>query len=598
MDYPELEKIKSVTRKAIHAIPETIEILKRASLEMVTNRDIFVVNSLAVLTGIIAGYAAILFRGLIGFFQNSIFHNRFGLELASPLDHSRGLWVIIIPPIGLLIVSYIVKWYASEAKGHGVPEVIEAVLTRQGRIRKRIVAIKAFVSSLTIATGGSVGREGPIVQIGSAAGSSLGQMFHLKPKLLKTLVGCGAAGAVAATFNTPIAGVIFAIEIIVLELKTKSFIPLVVSSVFATVISRVHLGNEPAFFVPTYSFGNPAELIFYLGLGIISGFIGILMIKALYGMEDLFEKAPLPFFAKPILGGLILGTLGYFYPQIFGVGYETVSMVLQQTSTIEIMAVLIFLKIFAVSLTMAAGGSGGVFAPSLFVGAMVGGTYGWIANQLFPSIVSGYGAYALVGMAAMFSATCRAAFTSIVILFEMTLDYSIILPLMFVCVVADQTAWALSKETMYSLKLTRKGLKFVNDIGLNIMSVTLIKDIMSTDLVTFSRNCTLADVLKAYHENSHSIYPVINESQTLAGVVRSEEISEAVNEKGGDCPIEEFVKPATSLVYPTDTVQSALNKFDMARDPRILVIERLSGKLIGIVSPVDFVRLSCKEEND
>ncbi len=556
-------------------------------------------NILAVLTGLIAGYGALGFRYLIGSMQNGLFHGQADFHLISPLEHVRGPWVIIIPPIGLLLTAYLVKYLAAEAKGHGVPEVMEAVLTKGGRIRKRLSFVKAIASSLTIASGGSVGREGPIVQIGSSAGSALGQLFNLRNSHIKILVGCGAAGAIAATFNTPIAGVIFAIELIIHELRAKSFIPLVIASVFATVISRYHLGNEPAFIVPEYSFVNPIELIFYLGLGVLAGFVGYLIIKTLYATEDLFDKAPIPFWSKPVIGGLILGITGFYFPQIFGVGYETVTDVLTQNATFKIMFLLIFLKIAMMSITIAAGGSGGVFAPSLFVGAMLGGAYGYVINLYFPEYSAGYGAYALVGMAAVFAATGQAAFTAIVILFEMTLDYSIILPLMFVCVVADQMAMLLCKDnTIYSTKLKRKGLALIQGFGINIFEVTPIKEIMSTELDVIRDTMNLGEAKEFSESLAHNVYPVVNDHNILMGMLRSSDIAKGIKSHGREVSIIEFIVGTPTAVYPTETVLSSFKKLQKSRDPRIVVVDRYSKELLGIVSPTDFARLSSKQETD
>ena len=514
--------IPKITRKAIRDIPKSWGKLQKVYLQQqLSRKDTIFLNLSAILVGLGAGYAAIGFRFLIGSKQNLFLHNQIDYHLISPLAHVRGSWIFLILPAGLLASTLITRYFASEAKGHGVPEVIEAVWTRNGYMRKRIVAFKALASSITIAGGGSVGREGPIVQIGSATGSALGQLFKMKPKLVKTLVGCGAAGAVAATFNTPIAGVIFAIEIIVLELKTKSFVPLVISSVIATVVARFHLGNEPAFFVPEYSLAGPNELFSYLGLGILAGITGVIFIKVLYRTEDFFDDLTIQFWLKPIFAGLVLAAIGSQYPQMFGVGYETVTSALQQESTLLLMGLFIFLKMFCVSVTLGGGGSGGVFAPSLFIGAMLGGSYGYVVHAFFPLATASYGAYALVGMAAVFSATSRATFTAIVILFEMTLDYSIILPLMFVCVTADQVAWALSKESIYSLKLKRKGLNFVTDLSVNVMSMKQVKDIMTTELHVALETMTVREVANRLLRFNHSVIPVINAQGEPIGVIPS-----------------------------------------------------------------------------
>lgn len=575
-------------------IPRTWHWLSRTYLKSVTTRDILLLNALAVFTGVIAGYGAIGFRFLIGSLQHLMLHNEFDYHLASPLEHSRGVWVILMPAIGFSIAAYLTRRFAPEAQGHGVPEVMEAVLIRGGKIRPRVVAVKALASSITIACGGSVGREGPIVQIGSATGSVFGQVLKLPPKLLKTLVGCGAAGAVAGTFNTPIAGVIFAIEIIILELKTKSFIPLVISSVFATVVSRTYLGNEPAFLVPEYSLIDQRELIWYFGLGILSGLLGVVVIRSIYGMEDLFAELKIPRYSKPIIGGLIVGVTGYFYPQIFGVGYETVSDVLQQQSSIDLILALIFLKIFAVSITLAAGGSGGVFAPSLFIGAMFGGLYGTLVHMLYPEITAGYGAYALVGMAAMFSATGRATFTAIVILFEMTLDYSIILPLMFVCVTADLTAWALSKDSIYSLKLRRRGVSFIGDIGVNVMAVTFVRDIMTTEIETASRDMSVSEAHDRLLNSQHPVYPVVDDEGVLQGVVTYTALLRH-RQLGGAETVGSITTAVNAVAFPDETVLSAVKKVEAVREPRIVVVDPKSNKLLGMVSPIDFIRLSSSD---
>ncbi len=594
MKASDLIDIPKLTRSAIREIPKTWQSLNNTYLRPVTRKEVFYLNSIAILVGISAGYAAIGFRLLIGTFQNSILHHQIDFELISPMDHVRGYWLLLILPFGLLVSTLISHFLAPETKGHGVPEVIEAVMTRGGKIRKRVVAYKALASSITIACGGSVGREGPIVQIGSAAGSGLGQLLKMDPKLVKTLVGCGAAGAIAATFNTPIAGVIFAIEIIVLELKTKSFIPLVISSVFATVVSRQYLGNEPAFIVPEYSLTGPDELFFYLILGILSGILGNVFIKVVYGFEDFFDHLTIPFWTKPLLGGIILALIALKYPETLGVGYETVSSVLQQKSTLPLMGALIVLKIFCTSLTLASGGSGGVFAPSLYVGAMFGGAYGALVHSYFPEVSIGYGAYALVGMAAMFSATGRATFTAIVILFEMTMDYSIILPLMFVCVIADQIASAISKDSIYSLKLRRKGLEFINDLSVNIMSVTLVKDIMTTELHTALESMTLKDASEGLSHHGHSAYPVVNEDRQLTGFLTKDQLKKKSQDQQGVL-VKEVKNDPPPYVYPNETVLRALTKIEKTRDPRILVVERKTHKLIGIVSPIDFVRLSSAD---
>ncbi|MEE6249518.1 MAG: chloride channel protein [Bdellovibrionota bacterium] len=586
--------IPKITRTAIKEVPKTWQSIHKTYLHPITKKDVFRLNFLAILVGIAVGYASLGFRFLIGLFQNLFLHHQFDWHLISPLDHKRGLWMFAILPAGLFASSALIRIFAKEAQGHGIPEVIEAIRLKGGRMRARSVLVKAFSSSITIASGGSVGREGPVVQIGSAIGSVVGQILSLDPKLIKTLVGCGASAAVAATFNTPIAAVIFAIEVIILELKTRSFVPLVIASVFGTIVSRIHLGNEPAFFVPKYSLHGPSELVFYFILAVLAGILGVVFIKAVYGIEDYVEDLKIPFWSKPLLGGIILAAIGMYFPEMFGVGYESISDVLQQKSSLEIMALFVVLKIICTSVCLACGGSGGVFVPSLFIGAMLGGAYGYAVNEFFPDMTAGYGAYALVGMAAVFSSTARASFTAIVILFEMTLDYSIILPLMFVCVISDQVALAFMKHSIYSLKLKRKGLKFISDISVNVMSITIVKDIMTTQIRTASSSMSLYEAKNKLLQYGHAVYPVVDQDSVLLGTITREDILNNA-EKHPKMKVAEFMHAAKAVVREDDSVLKAISKIEKTRDPRILVVEARTRKLCGIVSPIDFVRLSSAE---
>ena len=576
-------------------MPKTWKKISQDYFTKLTKKEIIRLNILALVVGIIAGYAAIGLRYLIGYLQNLILLGETSFELVSTMQHTREYWILLILPVGLMVSAFITRTFSKESVGHGVPEVIEAVMTKAGKMRKRVAVVKTAVSSVTIASGGSVGWEGPIVQIGSVFGSAISSFFNLRPKLMKTLVGCGAAGAIAASFNTPIAGVIFAIEIIILELKTKSFIPLVVASVAGTVVSRHYLGNEPAFTSPEYTLVSNHELFFYLLLGILSGVVGVIVIKFLYGCEDKFESLPGHYLVKAMLGGLAVAGIGVFFPEVLGVGYESIDNVIHQHSSFELMFYLIFLKILAMSFTIAAGGSGGVFAPSLFIGAMLGGSFGYIVNWLYPSITAPYGAYALVGMAGMFSATSRATFTAIVILFEMTLDYSIILPLMLVCVAADQVSWLLFRESVYSYKLTRKGLSYVTDIGVNVMSITLIKDILTPDVEALNLDMNYEDLQHIQSTSTHAVYPVVDKKKILQGVVHQEDLKAYVQSEGQD--FKTIIKKPKAVVGPNDSVARAIEKIDKSRDPRILVVNKSTNKLLGIVSPVDLVRLSSNDSD-
>ncbi|MEI6899952.1 MAG: chloride channel protein, partial [Bacteroidota bacterium] len=341
---------------------------------------------------------------------------------------------IFLPAMGGLIIAPIFRFLAPEAKGHGVPDVILTVAAGRGLIRPIVVFAKSIGSIITISTGGSVGREGPIVQIGAGIGSSVAQLLKLNEGKTISLLGCGAAAGLSATFNAPIAGVIFVTEVIMRKASLREFTSVVVASVSASAISRAMLGDDPAFHIdlPFFQMKSSWELSLFLLLGIVSALIGVLFIKTLLYSEETFEKAKkIPNILKPAFGGLIFGLLLYSLPQLYGPGFPIIEKSLNGDLILPLLVVLIFAKIIATSICVGSGSSGGVFAPALFIGSMTGGAFGKVVKDFFPNFVTEPRVYAIVGMAAVFGAAARAPVTAIIIIFEMTRNYQIILPLMF-----------------------------------------------------------------------------------------------------------------------------------------------------------------------
>ncbi|MEE8416440.1 MAG: chloride channel protein, partial [Desulfobacterales bacterium] len=411
---------------------------------------------LALIVGLFGGFGAVGFRYLINFIQKISYGSDGNLlEIIPLIPWFQWIW---LPALGGLVVGPMVYYLAREAKGHGVPEVMEAVALKGGRIRKRIVVIKSLASAICIGTGGSVGREGPIVQIGSAIGSTIGQALKVSADRMRTLAGCGAAAGIAATFNAPIAGSMFALEIILGDFGLATFSPIVISSVTATAVSRHFLGDTPAFIVPAYELISAWEFPLYVVLGGFCALIGRVFIALLYRVEDFFETLKFPDYLKAFVGGMILGMIGFFFPHVLGVGYGAIDLSLTQMISWWLMLLLIVLKMLSTSITIGSGGSGGIFAPSLFLGAMAGGFFGSIVHAAFPEITASPGAYSIVGMGAVVSATTHGPLTAILMLFEMTGDYKIILPLMITCIISSTTIRQLLPESIYTLKLTRKGI--------------------------------------------------------------------------------------------------------------------------------------------
>jgi len=476
----------------------------------------------ALAVGLLGGLCAVGFRQLIHFGQlTAWWHSSY------TLDYIRSLpwwWKVITPTIGGLVVGMITYYFAREVKGHGVPEVMEAVSLRGGRIRPRVVVAKMLASGVCIASGGSVGREGPIVQIGSALGSTIGQWLRISQRRLRTLVGCGAAAGIAATFNAPVAGALFAVEIILGDFGVSQFSPIVISSVAATVVSRGFLGDFPAFQVPAYSLISPKELLVYSVLGLLAGIVAVVFIKVLYGLEDVFDKIRLYQPLKTAIGGTIIGLIAIGFPEVFGIGYETIDVALRGDMLWHLLLVLMVLKILAVSVTIGSGGSGGIFAPSLFIGAMMGGTVGAVANMIWPGSVAGPGAYALVGMAAVVGASTHAPITAILIVFELTSEYKIILPLMISCILATLLATRLKKGSIYTLKLLRRGVDIHKGQSLNVLRELKVESVMRRDIVTVSAGTPLMSIVSQFVEHPSNSVFVVDRDHHLRGLITLDEM--------------------------------------------------------------------------
>jgi len=418
---------------------------------------------LALLVGAGAGLGAVAFRWMI---------KGFTLLLSGHADYSAAghaanpyvpwlgrFFVLLAPVLAGLVYGPLVQRYAREARGHGVPEVMYAVARRGGKIAPQVALVKSLASALCIGGGGSVGREGPIVQIGSALGSGLGGWLKVTEDRLKILVACGAAGGIAATFNAPLAGVFFAMELILRDFTAESFGMVVLSSVTASVIGRACLGNNPFLHLPAFQVQHLSQYLLFALLGVLAGALGVGFTKILYRIEDLCDAAWRgPEWARPAVGGLLLGVLLLLLPQMYGVGYPVLENAVGGKYAIGFLLVLLVGKIAATSLTIGIGGSGGVFAPSLFMGAMLGSAFGAAAHDLAPGIAGPLGAYGLIGMGAVFAGAARAPITAVIILFELTGEYGVILPLMSAVVLATITSRALTRDTIYSLKLRRRGI--------------------------------------------------------------------------------------------------------------------------------------------
>ena len=547
---------------------------------------------MAVVVGVGAGFGAVLFRDLISFFTWVFF-----TELASILPHGGRWYLIVLPAVGAVLFWPILRFLAPEAKGHGVPEVMEAVSLRGGRIRPHVVFVKAIASALNIGSGGSVGREGPIVQIGSAIGSNLARAFQMSDDRIKTLVGAGAAAGISATFNAPFAGAFFALEVILDEFSLRNFSTVVVASVIADVVGRAFFGVNASFLVPAQTWNDPVQIPLYCLLGAIAGLVGVAFSRAIYWTEDRFDFLPLPSVAKPVLGGALLGLLAVFIPRahnglpsaILGVGYPTMNAALYGRIALGLLLVLLVAKIAAVSLTLGSGGSGGVFGPSLFVGSMLGAAFALILRDLSPALASNdFNGFAIAGMAAVFAGAAHAPITAILILFEMTTDYRTIMPLILAVVIATAVSRAISPQNIYTLKLARRGFDIVAGRQRNVMRRIHVADVMNRDIEPVPSDMTLEDLV-ALMRRSHQLgYPVRLPDGAFAGMVRIEDVETAALD-GDHGTVADIVHPGP-VAYPDETLETAVAKFSLEGQRRLPVVSRGDEtRLLGVLFAWDVV---------
>ena len=545
---------------------------------------------LAVVVGLAGGFGAVGFRYLIDFFQTAAYGGGGTL-----LDHVLGIewhrrfW---IPAVGGLVVGPLVYFLAREAKGHGVPEVMEAVALKGGVIRKRLVVIKSLASAICIGTGGSVGREGPIVQIGSAIGSTIGQWLKVSATRMRTLVGCGAAAGIAATFNAPIAGSMFALEIILGDFGIATFSPIVISSVVATAVSRHYLGDAPAFIVPAYELISPLEFPLYVALGVFCACVGVLFTLVLYRTEDFFNGLKMPGYLKATAGGLALGLMGLTFPQVLGVGYGAIDQTLAQSYAWWFLLLLVAAKIVATSITIGSGGSGGIFAPSLFLGAVAGGFFGNLAHSAFPGFTASPGAYSIVGMGAVVSATTHGPLSAILILFEMTGDYKIILPLMAACIVSSLVAGQIMRESIYTLKLIRKGIDIREGKEVNILRSIAVADVMNPSVEAVKEGFSLEDLGAIVAKSKFNSFPVVNDQNKLTGILSFLDYKDALDNEHlkGLVVAKDLASLEVVTVSRKDNLYDALEKIS-SKDFSILPVVSPDDptKLEGVLSRRDII---------
>jgi len=539
----------------------------------------------AVIIGIGGGFGAVGFRALISA-EMFLAFNLIGAALGKFL----GVMAIVVQlALGGVIAAWIAATFAPEAKGHGVPEVMEAVALRGGKMRPRVIAVKALASATSIGFGGSCGREGPIVQIGSTIGSVIGQLVRAPAPIVRTMVACGAAAGISATFNAPIGGVFFASEVILGEFAPRSFAAIVVASVLSAVIGRAFLGDHPSFSAAGFVLISPYELILYAMLGVIAAVWATGFVRMIYLVEDRFEDWKIPQWVKGGIGFALVGVIGIWVPQVFGVGYVSMQQVLDQHVGIGRALALAVAKPLATSLTLGSGGSGGVFAPSLFTGAFLGDAFGRTVHDIFPLWTAPGAAYGLVGMAAVFAAAAEAPMTSILIVFEMSSDYRIILPLMVCVVIATIVGRRLIGSTVYEMKLIRRGVDWQRVRRPRFLSRVAIATIRREPPVVAQLHDRIEDIVARDAEAGELAVPVCN-GKRFIGILTSADLARAMAEGHGDEKVSTIVQAMNIVLQPDDTVERAATLMADAPVPLLPVVDPKDQHLLGIVTRRDVLQ--------
>lgn len=526
---------------------------------------------LAMVVGLGAGGGAIVFRWLIATFT-LLLSGQADYSLAGHVAHpglpGLGRWFVIgAPVVAGLLYGPLVHFFAPEARGHGVPEVMYAVARRGGRIAPQVAAVKALASALCIGGGGSVGREGPIVQIGSALGSALGRVVRLSEPRMRVLVACGAAGGIAATFNAPLAGVFFAMELILVNFAVRSFGMIVVASVTASVLGRAVMGDAPFLKLPNFTVGHIWEYALFAVLGLLGGVAGVLFTRVLYAIEDVCDGLwHGPEWLRPAAGGVLLGLLLLVLPQMYGVGYPVLAAGVAGKYTIVFLLVLLVAKMFATGLTIGIGGSGGVFAPSLFIGAMLGSAFGEIMHTLAPGAVGPVGVYALIGMGAVFAGAARAPITAVIIMFELTGEYTIILPLMSAIVLATFISQRLApRDTIYTLKLRRRGVDLSSPGQTSPRADAVpISQVMLAVPAALRESDTVVTAARALAHSPQGVLPVVDACGAYCGTVSAQAVAQALADGEHDVSYVDEVADLPPALRSIDRLDLALRVLEDA----------------------------------
>jgi len=558
--------------------------------DFTTTLRVIPISLLAMGIGVICAFVALALLRLIGLFTNVFYFGRWSTAMVSPAGNHLGLFSVLVPIGGALIIGVMARYGSERIRGHGIPEAIEAILINGSRVEPKVALLKPLSSAISIGSGGPFGAEGPIIMTGGAFGSMIAQLFKLTSAERKTLLVAGAAGGMSATFASPVAAVLLAVELLLFEWKPRSLIPVALASAVAAVARRYILGFGPLFPVPEHPlFIGAMGLLGCALVGILAGGLSALLTISVYASEDAFQKLKIHWMWWPALGGLAIGLGGLIFPQALGVGYDTIGALLQGNVTTGVILGVLLVKWFIWAVSLGSGTSGGVLAPLL----MMGGALGGLEAMFLPH--EGTGFWPLISMGAILGGTMRSPFTSVVFAFELTHDANVFLPLLVASVIAHGFTVLTLKRSILTEKVARRGYHLSREYAVDPLELLYVREVMRTNILKLQVGNTLEEaqaILAGNHRPGQELVPVVDQGEILRGVLTLKELREP--REGGAAALEqkigEMVKGGVYEAFPDEPLRVVVNR--MAEDgvTRLPVVERETGKLLGMVSLDDLLK--------
>jgi len=563
--------------------------------DFTTTRRVIPISALAMLIGLFCAFVALALLRLTGLFTNLFYFGRWSTSLVSPVGNHLGIFSVLVPVAGALIIGVMARYGSERIRGHGIPEAIESILLNGSRIEPKIALLKPISSAISIGSGGPFGAEGPIIMTGGAVGSMVAQLFHLTSAERKTLLVAGAAGGMSATFAAPVAAVLLAVELLLFEWKPRSLIPVALASAVAAVARRYLLGFGPLFPVPPHPlFIGPMGLLGCALVGILAGGLSALLTVSVYAAEDAFQRLPIHWMWWPALGGLAIGAGGLIFPQALGVGYDTIAGLLQGSVTTHVILGVLLVKWFIWAVSLGSGTSGGVLAPLL----MMGGALGGLEAMFLPN--EGAGFWPLISMGAILGGTMRSPFTSIVFAFELTHDANVFLPLLVGSVIAHAFTVLTLKRSILTEKVARRGYHLSREYAVDPLEILFAREVLRTAVAVLPATSTIAQIqssLNSDHRQKQRLLPVVNADGTLAGVLTRKDIRDRIDREADAAlrrTLSEVARTNASAVYSDEPLRVVAYRMAETGFTRMPVMDRASGKFLGLISLDDLLKARAR----